>query len=144
MTRDYTTVILGARLATLAVVVLYCALSFYDLLRLNRSNGIINAYQLVFGMAALASEALPLTAETSVYPFIPMMKSPKGRFVLYALMAIPLFSEDSSLSSSSGLCAYCLSLAASLTASRSRLELLQQQGSKLMESSLEERVYQGL
>ena len=104
--RDHSTSILATRLAVLAAVVAYSALSFYDLIVLSRPNFVATLYQLLFGIAALASEALPLTAETSVYPLLPLMKSLKGRFALYTIISLPLLT--SSASGSSRLSGYSL------------------------------------
>ena len=139
---DKVTLILFSRLAILAVIAMYCMLSFYDLVRGSRSNTVISLYQLVFGTSALASEALPLTAESSVYPFIPMMRSPKGRFALYMLIALPIWWESPTLVTR--LSAYCLIIAALVTAARYKLESQHEHSMKNIESSLEERVYQGL
>ena len=131
---------LVSRFALVGSLAIFTLLTSIDFLLGSSTRGILEVYLVVFGLCAIASETLPLTAETSVYPTLPFMKNPRGRTVAYLLIALPLF--FSSFRSSTTGSAFALVVAA---AANIVTVSVQRNTEKLMyESALEERVYAGL
>ena len=112
----------------------------------SSSKGLFEVYLAVFGVASIISEALPLTAQNTVYPFLPLMKTPRGRAIVYLLLGIPLYL--SSTNRASAIASFSLLFAAgcSMLISTPQPMNFASLPSKMSVGStnLEERVYLGL